>query len=202
MNNRKLKLFMFVVSVFTAIILINLTNVKADTLTVDNYKSFLEQTDVDALSEYNSLSKAEQQEVVDKISDPKTYNDSNFRETDSLIVDRSADAIKTSIGTKSLSIGKFAIVQYRVSLTYSFSSGRVRRIYNSAAYVTRNLSPVLKTNSLGKSTWISNGNAYLIARFSYNVGPIKGLSIRVGTFTSNFAVNGRGQVIQNYWLRS
>lgn len=176
-------------------------NVKADNqiLTVDSYKTYLQEVDNKAYSQYTSLSLKEQQQVVDTLLNPKLYeNANNWKKTDFIITDR-AGSTKNAWGARTFSIAGFAILEYKVNVTYRVEGNKPKEVYSSDAYVSRNLNPLLQTSLLEKNVWIDNNLVRLTAVFSYDAGPIKDLSIRIGTFHALFSANGYGNVVHNYW---
>lgn len=176
-------------------------NVKADsqTLTIDNYKTYLQQNDSKAYSKYISLSEDKQQQILNALLDPTSYQDvNNWKQTNLAITDR-AGGTKNSWGTQTFSIAGFTILEYKVSINYAVEGKKITKIYSSSAYVSRNLNPLLQTGLINKNHWIDGGLVKLTAVFSYDAGPLKGFSVRVGTFNALFAADYTGNSVYNYW---
>lgn len=198
---KKRNIFLLLFGLITITFCLAPKNVQATetTYTVSEYKIFLQTNYPEHLSEFEQLSQQQQQEVIDKILDPNTYQESNFIETEQRVQLRAATANRSVWGRRGVYVGNFAIIEYEVGGTYASNGSRATKIYSSYAIITRNLSPLTQTSNISKSAWIQNGNFNLQAKFDYKIGPLKGLSIQTGVINAVFTSNGYGTVTQNYW---
>lgn len=202
---KKRNIFFLLLGLLTLTFCLVPKNVQATeaTYTINDYKQFLQTNHPNYLAEFEQLSSQQQQEVVDKVLDPNTYQESNFIEKenhqDSQVQFRSATINRSVWGRRGVYVGNFAILEYEVGGTYASSGSYATRIYSSYAIITRNLNPLTQTSNISKSAWIQNGKFNLQAKFDYKIGPIKGLSVQIGVVNAVFASNGYGTVIQNYW---
>ncbi|MFI8626386.1 hypothetical protein ACIGEH_19315 [Bacillus altitudinis] len=77
------------------------------------------------------------------------------------------------------------------------------RIVMGVAYVVSNYNPVVRTglNSHGKNAWVTSDNkAAVTGNFYYNIGPLKDLSVGLGTLTVKTVGNKNGtRTYTNYW---
>lgn len=204
MLKKKKLIIMFFVSFFTLLTAnTSFTRASADEapLTIETYKNYLFNNDVQAYSEFTNLSNYQQQNIINALLDPTTYNNAaNWQEND-IVVSNRASGSRTAWGKRGVYIAGFAILEYKVEVNYAYNGGKATRIYSSSAYVTRNLNPLVQTSLLSKNTWIANGQVNLNAKFKYDLGPIKGLSVRIGVLNTRFSANGHGRVLQNSWYQ-
>lgn len=198
---KKRNIFLLLLGLITITFCLAPKNIQATetTYTVSEYKHFLQTNYPEHLSEFEQLSQQQQQEVVDKILDPNTYQESNFIETERRVQLRAATATRSVWGRSGVYVGNFAILEYEVGGTYASNGSRATKIYSSYAIITRNLNPLTQTTNISKGAWIQNGNFNLQAKFDYKTGPLKGLSIQIGVINAVFTSNGYGTVTQNYW---
>lgn len=202
---KKRNVFFLLLGLLTLTFCLGSKNVQATeaTYSINDYKQFLQTNNPNYLAEFEQLSSQQQQEVVDKVLDPNTYQESNFIEKenhqDIQVQFSSATINRSAWGRRGVYVGDFAILEYEVGGTYASSGSYATRIYSSYAIITRNLSPMTQTSNISKSAWIQNGNFNLQAKFDYKIGPLNGLSVQVGVVNAVFASNGYGTVLQNYW---
>lgn len=202
---KKRNIFFLLLGLLTLTFCLGSKNAQATeaTYTINDYKQFLQTKNPNYLAEFEQLSSQQQQEVVDKVLDPNTYQESNFIEKENYqgiqAQFRSATINRSVWGRRGVYVGDFAILEYEVGGTYASSGPYATRIYSSYAIITRNLNPMAQTSNIAKSAWIQNGKFNLQAKFDYKMGPLKGLSIQIGVVNAVFVSNGYGTVLQNYW---
>lgn len=80
--------------------------------------------------------------------------------------------------TRWVKIFDVKVIEFKMELGYQVRSGKISKINYSNAYTSRNWNPLVKTSLLQKSAWVSSGgtSARMNARFSYNLGPLQGVS--------------------------
>ncbi|QJC21509.1 hypothetical protein [Arcanobacterium buesumense] len=93
------------------------------------------------------------------------------------------------------------VIEFRMELGYQVRYGKVSKINYSNAYTSRNWNPAVHTSLLQKSAWVSAGgrSAKMNARFSYNIGPLKGLSWQMLVLRGDMTAYPSGGV-STYWV--
>ncbi|GAB2499876.1 hypothetical protein GCM10008929_20570 [Alkalibacterium psychrotolerans] len=182
-------------------------------LTVEDYKSFLLDNDLEVYQEFSDLNSEEQKEFVDIISDPKTYkNDENWeveerteKGTNTLNPENFSSLSNTRTYTRyrdyNMTIMGITVTGYRISVRYEVNSSRVSRILSRSATVERRLNPLVQTAQTSLNAYISNNRANVEASFHYSIGPISGLSAQIGTLRGHIAYNENGSLMRNAWRR-
>lgn len=91
-----------------------------------------------------------------------------------------------------------AVLKYRVYVKYKVTGSKVKKILDSDGYVVRNLNPMVKTGLGHKHPWITSTNkAAIKCRFYYKLGPLKGLSVKLGNIFVEAHGNNKGH--RNYY---
>lgn len=185
------------------------------TLTVAEYTAYLAEEAPDILVEFEALTPAEQEQYLDLLTNPDLYTEEaeNLDGVDvggtstvqtlapggvapmAASVDRS---VWSSRWVKALGV---KVIEYKVTVGYRVTSGKVKQINSSSAVVTRNLNPLVKTGQTSKSAWVSAGgaSARLTATFNYDLGPLKGLSVQIGTLNASLTGSPSGGVSYQWW---
>ncbi|MBD3861792.1 MULTISPECIES: hypothetical protein [Bacillus] len=164
------------------------------------------------LKEFRALSRDDQELFVKSLFNVSLSEQTVLEEDtnkDSLL--KSSLMAKASASSKdytvsyTVGVGIFGadISKYKVSVTYNVKGGKVKKINSSSAYVVSNYNPVVRTglNSHGKNAWVTSDNkAAVTGNFYYNIGPLKDLSVGLGTLTVKTVGNKNGtRTYTNYW---
>lgn len=186
-------------------------------LTVDDYSAYLAEASPQALGEFNELSDPEKEQFIKNLKDPRLYTEEALKlsgveiEDQSLetqrettfeqIVSPAAISDKEIWSTRWVKVFGIKVIEFRVELGYRVANGKVTAINSSAAYTSRNYNPLVQTETLSKSHWIAAGGstARLSARFSYNIGPLKGLSVQLITLNAELTGTPDGQTGYRWW---
>lgn len=183
------------------------TGVPSESLTVEEYKTYLGQNSPETLAQFRALTDEQQRLFVRALQDPALYTNeatnlpgvttgftslerpaipaldnrllSSNRLDNGLTYRTNASTLDKEVSsTRWVSVFNVKVVEFRMELGYQVQSGKVLKINYSNAYTSRNWNPMVQTSLLQKSAWVSAGGSYakMNARFSYNIGPLKGVS--------------------------
>lgn len=157
------------------------------------------------LKKFESLSFEQKKLFVKNLTEIQKHDEnSSQQEIDSEKISTLAKA-KTSTKTVSKEIYYSFIgaptTGYKTKVSYQVSSGKVKKIASSDAYVTYNYNPMVKTGLDNKSAWVTSDNkAAIQSRFYYRLGPIKGISMHAGYTVMKIVGNKNGTVTYfDYW---
>ncbi|SDK18146.1 hypothetical protein [Alkalibacterium thalassium] len=185
----------------------------AHNLTIEDYKDFLLENDLEVYKEFNELSEEEQKEFVKIISDPETYmNDENWEIVEGVEQYSNEPGTNTySLLSNTRTYSRYrdynmtilgiTVTGYRISVRYEVVGSRVNRILSRSATVERRLNPMVQTGQTSLNAYVSNNRANAEASFHYSIGPIKGLSQQIGTLRGHIAYNENGSLMRNAWRR-
>ncbi|MCY9324215.1 hypothetical protein [Bacillus haynesii] len=136
------------------------------------------------LNQFKAMPKEDQQKFVDNLTkfdtNALTVN-TEVNEEEDMIAKPQAN--KSVSYTDSVEFFGAPVTTYRVSVNYSVTKGKVKKINSSSAYVVRNWNPVVRTelNPGGKNAWVKGDNkAAVTGSFFYRIGPLKDFAVQLG----------------------
>ena len=88
---------------------------------------------------------------------------------------------------------------YRVTDTYTYNSTGALKAGTTSGIVVRNLNPLVKTSRTSSYGLISNKKYSGVATFSYKIGPLKGLSVQIGTYNLKVTGGKNGLISGSAW---
>ncbi|MDO5495236.1 MAG: hypothetical protein Q4G64_05955 [bacterium] len=189
------------------------------TLTVAEYAAYLAVEAPDVLPEFEALTPAEQEQFLDLLANPSLYTE-EAQSLDGVDVGGVSTTQALALGGGTNGVGPLAttvdrgvwsnrwvsalgvrVLEYKTELGYRVTSGKVTRINYSSAYVVRNLNPLVQTGEITRSAWVSSGgaSARMSAKFNYNIGPLKGLSVQIGTLNASLTGFPNGRASYFWW---
>ncbi|WP_172856541.1 hypothetical protein [Thermoanaerobacterium sp. RBIITD] len=180
-------------------------------LTVDEYISFLQKESPEDLAKFTALSPDQQQEFIDLLLDPATYNTTNNENKNvsrstkyTTNLPNSSPMLSSSTdwdawGTQTVSIFGISILEYRIEVGYRVSNGTVTQILYNDAYVVRNLNPMVQTDTISSSAYISGNKAIARGVFYYKLGPINDMSVQIGNIYGELIGYPNGDTSISYW---
>jgi hypothetical protein len=195
------------------------TDEPVPTLTVAEYTDYLAEEAPDILADFEALSPTEQEQYLDLLTNPDLYTE-EVENLDGVevggvdpiitstpganfggIISMAASADKNVWSTRWVKALGVKVLEYKTTLNYRVSNGKVTKINSSTAVVTRNLNPLVKTGQTSKSAWVSGGggSAKLTATFNYDLGPIKGLSVQIGSMNAELTGYPNGTSASRWW---
>ena len=172
------------------------------------------------LAEFEALTPAEQEQYLDLLTNPALYTE-DAEDLDGVdvvgvtteltrspgvlsplattrgIVSPLATTVDRSVwSTRWVKILGIKVIEYKTELGYRVTSGKVTKINRSAAFLVRNLNPLVKSGTTSKDAWISarGASARLSATFNYDIGPLKGLSVQIMTLNASLTGYPNGSV--------
>lgn len=171
------------------------------------------------LKKYNELSEKEQDQVIDLMNDPEQFEkmeveteeiDKKSSELEPLEIGpvrasasmARAASIRREVGyTFHYKIKGIKLYAFRLSVIYQTSGNVVRKVNGSTSYVVYNLNPLTRLALKTKTQYISfDHQAYARAKYSYRVGPIKGIAFQAGIDAISVAGNRFGKLsYTNAW---
>ncbi|QTJ42654.1 hypothetical protein [Dolosigranulum pigrum] len=162
--------------------------------------------DQESLDQFNSLSNEEQIEYIEAINDPDIFLEKSVVTKSEEFVEeptklRSNGKVYTLTSRYDLSMLGIKQTDYKHTLTYRTDGSSAIEIVDNSGVVVRNINPAVTTYLSDSSSFISNGNAHGKVSFSYEIGPMKGLSARIGMLNHDYVGDGGGNIVRTNWTR-
>lgn len=191
-------------------------------ITVQQIEETFKENSPKEYQKFKSLSKEEQKEFADILSNPSRLFDSEDPnspvEIKTEIVSEKQLSVENTyplsiqpyyygqkmigkiVGYKtSISLFGLALLTYSSDIEYRYTDGVAVTCYvRTASWVNLNLNPLVKTELLStrKSTG-STGEVQFV--YSYKIGPLKGLSVQIGTLLVTYRLYNNGTFSANIY---
>lgn len=185
------------------------TEIDLSEVTVEEFLGNNEQ----AIEEYNNLTAKEQEEFAVIIQDPELIKEnleleieeetavSEITDISDISLQAAGTTYTTTIsGRYSYTLAGIKTTTWAHEIVYTRRSGKVLNVISQNAVVEYVLNPMVKTSRVSSSKYVSGNKAIGKVVFDYRIGPLKGLSIQIGTVSNTLAGNGSGKVAQNSWI--
>lgn len=185
------------------------TEIDLSEVTVEEFLGNNEQ----AREEYNNLTAKEQEEFAVIIQDPELIKEnleleieeetavSEITDISDISLQAAGTTYTTTIsGRYSYTLAGIKTTTWAHEIVYTRRSGKVLNVISQNAVVEYVLNPMVKTSRVSSSKYVSGNKAIGKVVFDYRIGPLKGLSIQIGTVSNTLAGNGSGKVAQNSWI--
>ena len=185
------------------------TEIDLSEVTVEEFLGNNEQ----AIEEYNNLTAKEQEEFAVIIQDPELIKEnleleieeetavSEITDISDISLQAAGTTYTTTIsGRYSYTLAGTKTTTWAHEIVYTRRSGKVLNVISQNAVVEYVLNPMVKTSRVSSSKYVSGNKAIGKVVFDYRIGPLKGLSIQIGTVSNTLAGNGSGKVAQNSWI--
>ena len=145
---------------------------------------------LEQLNEFQLLDYDQQIDFLDSMKQPFESSEEIITEEPSVqqYQTRAASNSRTVSYTSTLSSLGINWTTYRVTGTYTYNSTGALKAVSTTGIVVKNLNPLVKTSKTSSYGSVSNKKYSGVATFSYKIGPVKGLSVQIGTY--NLKVNG------------
>lgn len=145
---------------------------------------------LEQLNEFQLLDYDQQIDFLDSMKQP--FESSEEIITEEPLVQqyqtRAASNSRTVSYSSTLSSIGINWTTYKVTGTYTYNSTGALKAGSTNGIVVKNLNPLVKTSKTSSYGSVSNKKYSGVATFSYRLGPVKGLSVQIGTY--NLKVNG------------
>jgi hypothetical protein len=183
-------------------------------LTISQYQAFLAKESPKDLTQFNKLSQSDKETFLQLLSNPDTYLNPPSQNPDIVVSDyseavssapsllkksKASTIVRRTSATHSMKIKGITTLQYRLETGYRVKNNRIRSVVYTNAYVVKNLNPFVQTNPTSKSSYISGNKVYSRASYFYKIGPIKGLSVQVGTMYGRMTSYPNGKSTSHFW---
>jgi hypothetical protein len=156
---------------------------------------------LEQLNEFQLLDYNQQMEFLDSMKQPFESSEEIITEEPSVqqYQARAASNSRTVSHTSTLSSFGINWTTYRVTGTYTYNSTGALKAGTTSGIVVRNLNPLVKTSRTSSYGSISNKKYSGVATFSYKIGPLKGLSVQIGTYNLKVTGGKNGLISGSAW---
>ena len=156
---------------------------------------------LEQLNEFQLLDYNQQIEFLDSMKQPFESSEEIITEVPSVqqYQVRAASNSRTVSYTSTLSSLGINWTTYKVTGTYTYNSTGALKAGSTNGIVVKNLNPLVitaKTSSYGS---VANKKYSGVATFSYKIGPIKGLSVQIGTYNLKVTGGKSGLISGSAW---
>ncbi|MGK1272173.1 hypothetical protein ACRE8H_26760, partial [Klebsiella pneumoniae] len=92
--------------------------------------------------------------------------------------------------------------KYKVTGVYNYNSKGATSTKSTKGIVVRNLNPMVQTSNTSNQGLVSKGIYTGTSTFNYKIGPLKGLSVQIGTYNIQVKGNHKGKTSGKGWTSS
>ncbi|NBI28498.1 hypothetical protein [Chengkuizengella marina] len=205
-----------------AVLLLSVPVVNAEQVesvyTVESYIHYLENEGaIETLNQFKNLKAEDQEKFLEYINNPAMMfdtSDSNIEIVEKTITkdiksEKSAFALASGTRTiehvKELDILGLNVLKYKVEGTYDYNSSGATKAVSATGVVLRNLNPMVQTeltsvNGAGRGV-VNIGNGIYTAKvsFDYEIGPLNGLDVQIGTYYMTVTGDEDGKISGSFW---
>lgn len=154
------------------------------------------------LKKFEKMTTDEQNEMLDLMKDPEIIEESNrivSEEDPTEEISLLAANQKTVSHQETLRVLGIDWTEYKITGVYNYNNSGATSSAGTQGIVVKNLNPMVKTSNTSNLGKASNGTYTGTSTFEYKLGPLKGVSLQVGTYNMEVEGNQNGKIGGRGW---